>query len=97
MHFFGVPRVWEKFKARAEERMAGLPERRKKILAWARRLSTERVARELAGDRVPVALQAQYLLAQRLVFGPMKERIGFDRATRRATRPNRRGLPNDSR
>ncbi|MDQ3265732.1 MAG: long-chain fatty acid--CoA ligase [Myxococcota bacterium] len=77
--FFGVPRVWEKFKGRAEERMAQLPPRRARLLRWARRTAALRTALSLGNERVPWTLDAQYRLAQRLVFAPMKERIGFDR------------------
>jgi long-chain acyl-CoA synthetase len=77
--FFGVPRVWEKFKARAEARIADLPASRQAMTRWARGVATRRHALALAGERVPLALEAQYRLAQRLVFQKIKQRIGFDR------------------
>ncbi len=77
--FFGVPRVWEKFKARAEERIASLPVLRQRLVAWARRMTLERNHRMLAGERIPLRLEFQYQLARREVFSKLKERIGFDR------------------
>lgn len=77
--FFGVPRVWEKFKAKAEGSMAALPAPRQKVLAWARRVAARAHGAKLSGNMPGAALLAQYKLAQRLVFAPLKSRIGFDR------------------
>jgi long-chain acyl-CoA synthetase len=77
--FFGVPRVWEKFKARAEERIASLPALRQRLVAWARRITLDRNHRLLAGERIPLRLDSQYQLAKKVVFSKLKERIGFDR------------------
>ena len=35
-HFFGVPRVWEKFQAGVERALAGAPPLRRALVAWAR-------------------------------------------------------------
>jgi len=77
--FFGVPRIWEKLKARVEAAFAELPSRRAARLSWARRIATDVLTRQLAHERVPGALLAQYELARRLVFIPLKEKLGFDR------------------
>jgi long-chain acyl-CoA synthetase len=77
--FFGVPRVWEKFKARAEERIASLPVLRQRLVSWARRITLERNHRMLVGERIPLRLEFQYRLARREVLSKLKERIGFDR------------------
>jgi long-chain acyl-CoA synthetase len=78
--FFGVPRVWEKFKARAEQRIGEEPEIRRRLVAWARRVTLERNYRALAHERIPLGLEVQYQLARRQVFSKLKRRIGFDRA-----------------
>lgn len=78
--FFAVPRVWEKFKAKAEARMKDAPPARQKILAKAREVTLERNQRLLRGERVPLFLEAQYQAASRVVLAQIKERIGFDRA-----------------
>jgi long-chain acyl-CoA synthetase len=77
--FFGVPRVWEKFKAKAEEGFSKQPPAKRRILAWARGVASEYHAHALRHERVPLTLEAQYRLAQRLAFAPLKQRIGFDK------------------
>ncbi len=78
--FFGVPRVWEKFKAKAEEGMRSQPAVRQKVLSWARGVATEYHTLTLRHEKVPLALEAQYQLARRLVFTPLHTRIGFEQA-----------------
>ncbi|HME92200.1 MAG TPA: AMP-dependent synthetase/ligase, partial [Myxococcaceae bacterium] len=77
--FFGVPRVWEKFKARAEASIASLPVLKRRLIGWARRITLERNLRHLGGERIPRRLEFQYQFARRKVFSKLKERIGFDR------------------
>jgi long-chain acyl-CoA synthetase len=76
--FFGVPRVWEKFKAKAEEGFRAQPPLRQKILAWARGVATEYHTLALRHEKVPVTLEVQYQLARKLVFTKLHQRIGFD-------------------
>ncbi|HYH94818.1 long-chain fatty acid--CoA ligase [Hyalangium sp.] len=76
--FFGVPRVWEKFKAKAEEGFRTQPALRQKVLGWARGVATEYHTLALRHEKVPLTLEAQYQLARRLVFSKLHERIGFD-------------------
>lgn len=83
--FFGVPRVWEKFKARAEEGLRSQPPLKRRLLDWARGVALERHERALRHERLPVWLEGQYQLAQRLVFAPLKARIGLDRCILFAT------------
>lgn len=83
--FFGVPRVWEKFKARAEARMAELKGPKKRLVDWARGVTLRYQGVVLAGEAMPLRLEAQYRLACRLVTAPLKARIGFDRCNVFAT------------
>ena len=76
--FFGVPRVWEKFKAKAEEGFRAQPALRQKILGWARGVATEYHTLALRHEKVPVTLEVQYQLARKLVFSKLHQRIGFD-------------------
>jgi long-chain acyl-CoA synthetase len=78
--FSGVPRVWEKFKAKAEARMVEVTGVRRQLLAWARRVALEFHLNETEHKVVSLALQAELALARRLVLTKLKERIGFDRA-----------------
>jgi long-chain acyl-CoA synthetase len=77
--FFGVPRVWEKFKAKAEQGLGAQPPHKRRILEWARGVTLERNARAMRHERVPVWLEAQYQLAKRVALDPLKARIGFER------------------
>ena len=77
--FFGVPRVWEKFKARAEARMVELTGPRKRLLDWARKVTLQYHDVALNGRAMPLALAGQYALAKKLVHDKLKARIGFDR------------------
>ncbi|WP_309243001.1 AMP-dependent synthetase/ligase [Hyalangium versicolor] len=77
--FFGVPRVYEKFKAKAEEGFRAQPALRQKVVAWARGVATQYHTLALRHEKVPVLLEAQYQLARKLVFAPLHERIGFDK------------------
>jgi long-chain acyl-CoA synthetase len=77
--FFGVPRVWEKFKVKAEAAIAAQSGSRRRLVQWARGVALRFHALTQAHEQAPVSLQAQYALAQRLVFAPLKARIGFDR------------------
>jgi long-chain acyl-CoA synthetase len=77
--FFGVPRVWEKFKARAEAGLQTQPKSRQRVLAWARSTALRYHADALERRQMSIRLGAQYALARRLAFQPLKARIGFDR------------------
>ncbi|MER2560357.1 MAG: long-chain fatty acid--CoA ligase [Myxococcaceae bacterium] len=77
--FFGVPRVWEKFKAKAEASMGQLPRARKRVLAWARDVALRFHLTTMDHRQPTIRLTGQYLLAKQTVFGPLKARIGLDR------------------
>ncbi len=78
--FFGVPRVWEKFKARAEAGLASQPRVRKRVVAWARGVASRFHDDVMSHRQSSITLQGQYALAKRTVFGPLKARIGLERA-----------------
>jgi len=77
--FFGVPRVWEKFKDKAEAGMAAQSPTRQRLLKWARNVGLRWNEDKLSGKNSTLALDGQFALARRLVFSKLKERIGFDR------------------
>ncbi|WP_257458839.1 AMP-dependent synthetase/ligase [Archangium lipolyticum] len=78
--FFGVPRVWEKFKGRIEEALREQPASRQKVVSWARQVAAERNALAIRHERVPLFLEGQYQLARRSVFQSLLGRVGLDRA-----------------
>jgi long-chain acyl-CoA synthetase len=77
--FFGVPRVWEKFKAKAEASMAQQPKARQQVLAWARGVALRFHTTTMEHRQPTLRLAAQYALAKQVVFEPLKRRIGLDR------------------
>jgi len=78
--FLGVPRVWEKFKAKVEADIATAPKNRQRALAWARSVASRFHDDAMSHRQSSITLQVQYALAQRLVFLPIKASIGLDRA-----------------
>jgi long-chain acyl-CoA synthetase len=77
--FFGVPRVWEKFKVKAEAGLNSQPPMKRRLVDWARGVAMERHTRAMRRERIPVLMEAKYRLAQKLVFAPLRARIGMDR------------------
>jgi long-chain acyl-CoA synthetase len=78
--FFGVPRVWEKFKAKAEEAIRGLPAAKHRLLESSMRLGLQRNLLALDRQRVSLTTEAAFEAARRFVFAPLKKKIGLDRA-----------------
>ncbi len=77
--FFGVPRVWEKFKTKVEQGIAAQPLARRRLVGWARDVALRFHKTNLQGRPVSITLQAEFELAKRLVFKGLKARIGLDR------------------
>lgn len=78
--FVGVPRVWEKFKQRIEASIAEQPVSAQRLLAWAQDVAGRFHDDAMSHRQSTITLQAQYALAKRLVFAPLKAKLGFDRA-----------------
>jgi long-chain acyl-CoA synthetase len=78
--FFGVPRIWEKFHAGLSAKLAEVTGGKRKLVDWARRVSTEVNAHRDRGTAIPRLLAVQYALANKLVIGKIKAALGFDRA-----------------
>jgi long-chain acyl-CoA synthetase len=78
--FFGVPRIWEKFHAALDAKLRETTGAKKRLVAWARGVAAEVNARRDRGEALPLALDLQFKLAHKLVFGKLKAALGFDRA-----------------
>lgn len=77
--FGAVPQVWYKLKAAIELALAEEPSPIKKRLAnWAIGVGRRRARLESDGSPVPRALQAQHTLADRLVLGAVRKKLGLD-------------------
>ncbi|QSQ26518.1 AMP-binding protein [Pyxidicoccus parkwayensis] len=77
--FFGVPRVWEKFKVKAESGLQSQPPMKRRLVEWARGVAMERHTRAMRHERIPLLMEAKYRLAKKVVFAPLRARIGMDR------------------
>jgi long-chain acyl-CoA synthetase len=77
--FFGVPRIWEKFHAVLSAKLAEVTGPKKHVAQWARSVCSKVNALRDRGQPLPLALQLQYRLADRLVISKIKQALGFDR------------------
>jgi len=79
--FFAVPRVWEKLQSAVERALGEAPPLKRRLLAWARRRA---LAAGYAAQRgAPVGLVAA--LADRLVLGKVRARLGLHRVRHAAS------------
>lgn len=83
--FFGVPRIWEKFYAAMNGKLAEAKGFKKALVQRCRRVCLEVHRRRGAGQPIPLALRLQYRLMQRLVTDKIKKALGFDRVRHLAT------------
>ena len=77
--FFGVPRVWEKFKSALENRLDEASGVKARLLNWARDVGVRAGYEWSETGELSNSLRVQYEMAKRLVFSKLKERLGFDR------------------
>ena len=79
--FFGaVPQVWYKLKAAIEKALEAEPSPvKRRLAAWAIGVGRRKVRLESDGKPVPAFLQAQHRLADRLVLGAVRTKLGMDR------------------
>jgi long-chain acyl-CoA synthetase len=71
-----VPRGFERIKTRVERKTEAEPESRRKLIRWALGVGVERFRRENAGRSVGPVLAAKHLVADRLVFGKIRQATG---------------------
>ncbi|MFE3258345.1 AMP-dependent synthetase/ligase [Nocardia sp. NPDC059229] len=76
--FITVPMLWYKIEAAVHAALAEQTGRRGAVAAWALEVGQRKVAADLAGRSISVALRLRYLLAERLVLARLRERIGLD-------------------
>jgi long-chain acyl-CoA synthetase len=77
--FFGVPRVWEKFKSAMEGRLEEATGIRKWLVNWARKVGMKAGYQQIEHGEPQGWTKWAYKLADKLVFTKLKERIGLDR------------------
>jgi long-chain acyl-CoA synthetase len=76
--FFGVPRVWEKFRAGVASKLAEASGLKGRIAGWAMAVGREAVALQNAGREPSGLLAAKYRLADRLLYRKVKAALGLD-------------------
>lgn len=72
----GVPRVYEKFRARVHEAVAAAPAVRRGLFHWAVAVGLRRARAGLAGRRAPLLDGFRHGLAERLVLSKIRGRLG---------------------
>lgn len=78
--FFGVPRIWEKFHAGVSAKLREAQGAKKHLVNWVRGVCTQVTALRCKGQPLPLALQVQYKLADKLVLSKLKPALGLGRA-----------------
>ncbi len=71
-----VPRLYEKIYARVLDNVRAASPLRKRIFAWGRRVGEQWAELSIEKRPVPAGLQAQKILADRLVFAKLRKRTG---------------------
>ncbi len=80
--FFGVPRVWEKFAAGAQQMLSALDGERRAVIDQARELATKAYRIRGGGGTLPDDLAEALARADQAVLRPLRERFGLGEATR---------------
>ena len=71
-----VPRVYEKFYQRVMDNVAGEHGIKKKLATWALRVASQHTEKKLSGQPVPSGLAFKYKIADKLVLGKIRSRLG---------------------
>jgi long-chain acyl-CoA synthetase len=79
--FFGVPRVWEKFKSAIDTALAAEPKAVKRNIAnWAIGVGARVAKLKLANQSVPPLLGVQHRIADTLVLSKLRHKLGMQDA-----------------
>jgi long-chain acyl-CoA synthetase len=74
--FAAVPRVYEKMLSRIQNAVDAAPRLRRGMFAWGVRTGAAHLRALEAGEKPPFLLRLKYRVADRLVFGKIKARLG---------------------
>ena len=77
---FGVPRIWERFAAGVQDKLAKSTGVRAKIAAWAEDIGSQAAQLRHQGKEPGGLLALQHNLAEKLVFSTVKEGLGLTQA-----------------
>jgi len=79
--FPAAPRVFEKMMAKVQSAIESERGLRRRLMQWALRVGARTVDYRASGKPLPVMLDAQYRLADRLVLGTLRAKLGLDKAS----------------
>jgi long-chain acyl-CoA synthetase len=74
-----VPRLWEKYYANIRSSVEDAPDLRKKLFGWALQAGSDAFEARLAGRRLTLSEQVRSDVADRLVLGPLRKKLGMAR------------------
>ncbi|MFB6352204.1 MAG: long-chain fatty acid--CoA ligase [Bradymonadaceae bacterium] len=77
--FFGVPRIWEKFKSALESKLQEATGLKAKLVEWCRDVGLEAGYQMIEDGEVSGLTALKYKIADRLFFTKLKEKLGLDR------------------
>lgn len=78
--FPAAPRVYEKMKSKIETTVAGSPEVRQKLFAYALDVGRKTVPYRVKGKSLPLLLNVQYQMVDKVVLSKLRTLLGMDRA-----------------
>jgi long-chain acyl-CoA synthetase len=71
-----VPRLFERMYSKIKRNVESQPEKKQKIFNWAIEVGKNYAEAKKTEDGVPIALKVKHKLADKLVFGKLRERTG---------------------
>ena len=78
--FFGVPRIWEKFFAGVNNKLAEATGVKAKLVDWAQSVGQRAIEVKNRGQVPSGMLAVEYALANKLIFSKLKPALGLGRA-----------------
>ena len=78
--FFGVPRIWEKFYAGVNNKLADATGVKAKLVTWAQSVGQRAIEVKNRGQVPSGMLAVEYALATKLIFSKLKPALGLGRA-----------------
>lgn len=77
----GAPRMWEDYLSNFELRMSEATWLKRHVYSWGMRIGGQEVERQLAGQKTSAAAKFQLMLANLLVYRPVRDQMGLLHAT----------------
>lgn len=78
--FLGVPAFWYKMQGLVDQAIKGQTSSRRRLVEWALTTGRAVAKRHASGRRIPAGLAFRHAIADRLVLGRLRVRLGLDKA-----------------